>query len=151
VSSAMSIAPRGPVDVLLVEDDDGDAYLTEYALRRGPVSFVLHRVETGEEALDFLRARGDHDGAASPHLVLLDLNLPGISGRDVLREIKGDPDLRRIPVVVLTSSKQENDILRSLNLHANTYMVKPGDPRVFEGMASIIQSYWFEHAVLSSS
>ena len=150
MAAVTSVTPKGLIQVLLVEDDDGDAYLTEYALRRGPVAFDLHRVETGEEAVDFLRQRGDYADAPRPHLVLLDLNLPGIGGRDVLEEVKKDPDLRRIPIVVLTSSRQENDILRSLNLYANTYMVKPGDPRIFETMASVIQSYWFEHAVLSS-
>lgn len=145
MSSAMSILPKRPVRILLVEDDDGDAFLTERALRKGPVAFDLRRVETGEEALDILHSEDE----VRPDLVLLDLNLPGINGRDVLCEVKQDPDLRRIPVVILTSSKQENDILRSLNLHANTYMVKPGDPAIFDRLAASLQEYWFEHAVLS--
>jgi len=142
----LSISPRRNARILLVEDDDGDAFLTERSLRSSPVPFDLVRVETGEEALDFL---ADED-APWPDLILLDLNLPGINGRDVLAHVKQDANMRRIPVVVLTSSKAENDILRSLNLHANTYMVKPGDPNIFDRMAVHLQGYWFEHAVLSS-
>lgn len=146
MTSAMSLYPRRSVRILLVEDDDGDAFLTERALRSSEVRFELTRVETGEEAIDFME---DVD-SQWPDLILLDLNLPGIHGRDVLAHVKQDANMRRIPVVVLTSSRAENDILRSLNLHANTYMVKPGDPNIFDRMAVSLQGYWFEHAVLSS-
>lgn len=144
-----STAPKRPVDILLVEDDEGDAFLTENALRSGHVPFALHVVNTGEEALDFLYHRGEHRGAVRPDLILLDLHLPGIDGKEVLRELKAHAHLRRIPVVVLTSSRAESDILRSYNLHANSYMVKPGDPSIFERLASSLQEWWFESTVLA--
>lgn len=144
-----STAPQRPVEILLVEDDDGDAFLTENALRSGPVPFVLHHVATGEEALDFLYRRDGHGDAVRPDLILLDLHLPGIDGKEVLHELKQHASLRRIPIVVLTSSRAESDILRSYNLYANSYMVKPGDPAIFERLANSLQSWWFESTVLA--
>lgn len=145
-----SMFPKRPVDILLVEDDEGDAFLTENALSRGHVPFSLHVVATGEEALDFVFQRGRHGSAPRPDLILLDLNLPGIHGREVLGELKQHHSLRRIPVVVLTSSRAESDILRSYNLYANAYMVKPGDPSIFERLTGTLQEYWFEQTVLAS-
>jgi two-component system response regulator len=145
-----SMLPKRPVDILLVEDDEGDAFLTENALRSGPVPFALHVVPTGEEALDFVYRRGDHQGAPRPDLILLDLHLPGVNGKEVLHELKEHATFRRIPIVVLTSSRAESDILRSYNLHANAYMVKPGDPTIFERVANTLQEYWFESATLAA-
>lgn len=144
-----SMKPKRPVDILLVEDDEGDAFLTENALRKGSTPFELHVVTTGEDALDFLYQRGDHAEAPRPDLILLDLHLPGIHGKEVLNEVKQHASFRRIPVVVLTSSRAESDILRSYNLHANSYMVKPGDPSIFERLAGNLQNWWFESTVLS--
>lgn len=145
-----SMLPSGPVDILLVEDDEGDAFLTENALRGGDVELRIHVVSTGEDALDFVNKVGEYTDAPRPNLILLDLNLPGISGREVLHELKQHTSHRRIPVVVLTSSRAESDILRSYNLHANTYMVKPGDPVIFDRLAGALQGYWFESATLSA-
>lgn len=142
MKSPLSSLPGRPFEILLVEDDDGDAFLTERALRKGGPDFTLHLVTTGEEALDYVHQRGEHLAAPRPDLVLLDLNLPGVDGKYVLDEMKQTRSLRRIPVVVLTSSRAESDILRSLDLHANTYMVKPGDPSIFDRMAQAIRDYW---------
>ncbi|MEU1620249.1 response regulator [Streptomyces sp. NPDC008238] len=116
-----------PIIVLLVEDDPGDELMTREAFQENKVRNVLHVVRDGEEALDFLNRRGAHAGAPRPGLILLDLNLPRFDGRQVLAEIKADADLCTIPVVVLTTSEAEEDILRSYKLHANAYVTKPVD------------------------
>lgn len=116
-----------PIEVLLVEDDPGDVVLTQEAFADNKVRNNLHVVSDGEQAMSFLRREGAYAGAPRPDLVLLDLNLPRKDGREVLSEIKSDPDLRRIPVVVLTTSEAEEDVLRSYNLHANAYVTKPVD------------------------
>jgi CheY-like chemotaxis protein len=115
------------VDVLLVEDDPGDVVLIKEAFEYNKVHNSLHVVSDGVEALDFLYRRNGHEGAPRPDLVLLDLNLPRKDGREVLEEVKADPDLRTIPIVVLTTSEAEEDILRSYDLHANAYVTKPVD------------------------
>ncbi|WP_331766692.1 response regulator [Embleya sp. NBC_00896] len=115
-----------PIEVLLVEDDPGDVLLTREAFE-GKIGNTLHVVGDGVEALDFLYRRGGHGDAPRPDLILLDLNLPRCDGREVLESIKSDPELRRIPVVVLTTSSAEEDILRSYDLHANAYITKPVD------------------------
>lgn len=143
---SMSIRPNRPVEILLVEDDPGDALLTRKALQAGPVPLTLHVVNTGEEAIRWL----ERDDTPRPDLILLDLNLPGMHGRDVLSEVKVHPDWRRIPVVVLTSSKAEEDILKSYNLHCNSYMKKPGDPGIFERLATSLEDYWFAKSILPS-
>ncbi|MCX4919320.1 response regulator [Streptomyces sp. NPDC060011] len=120
--------PSGtPIDVLLVEDDPGDELMTREAFEDNKIGNTLHVVRDGEEALDFLYKRGAHTGAPQPDLILLDLNLPKYDGRQVLEEIKSDPALSHIPVVVLTTSAAEEDILRSYKLHANAYVTKPVD------------------------
>ncbi|MBF0660356.1 MULTISPECIES: response regulator [unclassified Rhodococcus (in: high G+C Gram-positive bacteria)] len=119
--------PGEPIDVLLVEDDPGDELMTREAFEDNKIGNTLHVVRDGEEALDFLYRRGAHEGAPRPDLVLLDLNLPKYDGRQVLEKIKSDPDLTDIPVVVLTTSAAEEDILRSYKLHANAYVTKPVD------------------------
>ncbi|GAA2286012.1 response regulator [Actinomadura luteofluorescens] len=116
-----------PITVLLVEDDPGDELMTREAFEHNKVGNTLQVVRDGAEALDFLYKRGDHVGAPRPDLVLLDLNLPKRDGREVLEEIKSDPELASIPVVVLTTSSAEEDILRSYKLHANAYVTKPVD------------------------
>lgn len=115
------------IDVLLVEDDPGDVVMTREALAESQVSTRLHVASNGEDALRFLRREAPHEDAPRPGLVLLDLNLPRVGGREVLAEVKGDPDLRRIPVVVLTTSQSEEDILSSYDLHANAFVTKPVD------------------------
>ncbi|WP_318206035.1 response regulator [Streptomyces sp. SCL15-4] len=115
------------MEVLLVEDDPGDELMTREAFEDNKIGNTLHVVRDGEEALDFLYRRGDYAGAPTPDLILLDLNLPKYDGRQVLERIKSDPDLAHIPVVVLTTSSAEEDILRSYKLHANAYVTKPVD------------------------
>jgi CheY-like chemotaxis protein len=119
--------PVQPIEVLLVEDDAGDELMTREAFEDNKIRNSLHVVRDGEEALDFLYRRGDHPDAVRPDLVLLDLNLPKYDGRQVLEQIKSDPDLATIPVVILTTSSAEEDIVRSYKLHANAYVTKPVD------------------------
>jgi CheY-like chemotaxis protein len=116
-----------PIEVLLVEDDAGDVLMTREALEEGKVLNRLSVVGDGVEALDYLRGQDPYGDAVRPDLILLDLNLPRRDGRQVLADVKGDPDLRRIPVVVLTTSEAEEDVLRSYDLHANAYVTKPVD------------------------
>ena len=125
-----------PIEILLVEDDPGDVLMTREALEDSKVINNLHVVDNGEEAVAFLRREGGNTEAPRPDLVLLDLNLPRLDGREVLAQIKNDPDLRRIPVVVLTTSEAEEDVLRSYDLHANAYVTKPVD---FESFAKVVR------------
>ena len=125
-----------PIEVLLVEDDEGDVLMTREALEEGKVLNRLTVVGDGVEAVSYLRRDGAYADAARPDLVLLDLNLPKRDGRQVLEDIKGDPELRRIPVVVLTTSEAEEDILRSYDLHANAYVTKPVD---FEAFVKVVR------------
>jgi CheY-like chemotaxis protein len=120
-------AAAQPIEVLLVEDDPGDELMTREAFEDNKIANTLHVVRDGEEALDFLYRRGAHTEAPRPDLILLDLNLPKYDGRQVLQQIKSDDDLAHIPVVVLTTSSAEEDILRSYKLHANAYVTKPVD------------------------
>ncbi|WP_455901624.1 response regulator [Rhodococcus gordoniae] len=122
----MSVSGR-PIDVLLVEDDPGDELMTREAFEDNKIGNNLHVVRDGEEALDFLYRRGEFADAPRPDLILLDLNLPKYDGRQVLEHVKSDDDLTDIPVVVLTTSAAEEDILRSYKLHANAYVTKPVD------------------------
>ncbi len=131
------------VQILLVEDNPGDARLTEEALREAKVRNTLNHVENGIEALAFLRREGKYADAPRPDLVFLDLNLPRMGGREVLREIKNDPDLKRIPVVILTSSGAEQDILSTYQLHANCYITKPVDMQGFLTVVKSVENFWF--------
>ena len=124
------------VDVLLVEDDPGDVVLIKEAFEFNKVHNALHVVSDGVQELDFLYRRNGHEGAPRPDLVLLDLNLPRKDGREVLEEVKADSDLRTIPIVVLTTSEAEEDILRSYDLHANAYVTKPVD---FERFIEVVR------------
>ena len=131
-----------PVEILLIEDNPGDVRLTLEALRDAKVSNRVHVAADGVEALAFLRREGDRAGAPSPHLILLDLNLPRKDGREVLAEIKADPELASTPVVVMTTSDTEEDILRAYNLHANCYVTKPVDLDQFIHVVKEIEDFW---------
>ena len=131
-----------PIEILLVEDNPGDHRLTKEALKEGKVFNNLSWVKDGMEALDFLHRRGKHVRATRPDIILLDLNLPKKDGRQVLAEIKADPDLRAIPVVILTTSKAEEDVLRSYDLHANCYVTKPVDLDKFIVVVQSIDRFW---------
>jgi len=131
------------IEILLVEDNPGDVRLTREALRDGRVSNNLSVAQDGAEALAMLRREAPHGDAPRPDLVLLDLNLPKLTGRQVLTEMKSDAILRRIPVVILTTSKAEEDVLRSYDLHANSYITKPVDFDQFIKMVRSIEEFWF--------
>ena len=131
-----------PIEILLVEDNPGDVRLTMEALKEERVYNNLHVVPDGVEAMAFLRKQGKYVKAVRPDLVLLDLNLPRKDGREVLKEIKEDEDLKAIPVVVLTVSQAEEDILKSYKLHANCYITKPVDIAQFIKVARSIQDFW---------
>jgi two-component system response regulator len=137
-----------PLEILLVEDNPGDAHLTKLALIDSQLDVRLNVVEDGVEALDFLSKRGKYDRTKSPDLILLDLNLPKKDGRQVLIEIKNNPHLRHIPVVVLTTSQSEEDILNAYQLCANCYIAKPLDFTKFVNIVKSIGEFWFEIAEL---
>ena len=139
-----------PVEILLVEDNPGDFRLTKEALHEGKVYNNLHWVKDGVEAIDFLRRRGAHEKAPRPDIILLDLNLPKKDGREVLSEIKQDENLRYIPVVILTTSKAEEDVLKSYHLHANCYVTKPVDLEKFITVVQSIDRFWLTIATLPS-
>jgi CheY-like chemotaxis protein len=130
------------VHVLLVEDNEGDVRLVREALKDGKVAINLHAVTDGEQAMEFLFRKGRHRQAVRPDIVLLDLNLPGKDGREVLRDMKGDPDLRRIPVVVLTTSSADEDVLKAYNLHANAYLTKPVKLDDFVTIMKSFEEFW---------
>ncbi|WP_375503996.1 response regulator [uncultured Nostoc sp.] len=132
-----------PIEVLLVEDNPGDAQLTRIALEESKISIHLNVVEDGVEAMAFLRKQEKYVKAAHPDIVLLDLNLPRKDGREVLAEIKGDEKLKRIPVVILTTSQAEEDILKAYNLCANCYITKPVDFDQFVKIVQSIENFWF--------
>jgi len=136
--------PRGgkPVEILLVEDNVADVRLTKEAFKEGKVLSNLSVVANGVEAVDFLRRKGKYANSPRPDLILLDLNLPKKNGREVLGEIKQDPDFKRIPVVVLTISKSEEDIMKSYNLHANCYISKPVDLDQFIDVVKSVEDFW---------
>jgi two-component system, chemotaxis family, response regulator Rcp1 len=134
----MNEAEPKTLHILLVEDNPADMRLTMEALKEGKVLCHMHWVQDGEEALDFLYRRGAHESAIRPDLILLDLNLPRIDGREVLAQIKADAQLRRIPVVILSTSKAEDDIIRSYDLHANCYITKY--PVDFDNFIEVIRS-----------
>ncbi len=130
------------IEILLVEDNPGDVRLTREALKDGKIVNNLHVAEDGVDALAFLRREGKYHNAVRPELILLDLNLPKKDGREVLAEIKADKELKRIPVVILTSSAAEQDIVKSYNLHANCYVTKPVDLDQFINVVKSIEHFW---------
>jgi CheY-like chemotaxis protein len=131
-----------PIDILLVEDNPGDVRLTQEVLKETKVRNALHVVCDGVEAMAFLRHAGKYKDAPYPGIILLDLNLPKKTGHEVLAEIKSDDDLKRIPVVVLTVSKNEEDIIKSYNLFANCYITKPVDLNQFLAIVKGIEDFW---------
>ena len=137
-----------PIEILLVEDNPGDVRLTKEALKEAKVINNLTVLKDGEEALAYLRRQGPYEKAARPHLILLDLNLPRKDGREVLGQIKAEDALKRIPVVVLTTSQDEQDVLKSYNLHANCYITKPVDLDQFIRVAQSIEDFWLGIVVL---
>lgn len=132
-----------PVEILLVEDNQADVELTQYMMRQSKVLINLHVAADGFQAMDFLRRQGPFAEAIRPDLILLDLNLPGMDGREVLAEMKADPDLKAIPVVVLTTSQSEEDVLKSYDLGANCYISKPVGMEQFAKVVSSIEDFWF--------
>jgi chemotaxis family two-component system response regulator Rcp1 len=147
ISTAENVTP---IEILLVEDSPGDVRLTREALSDAKVQNVLHVATDGIEATSFLWRQGKHANAPRPDLILLDLNLPKKGGREVLREIKQDPGLKSIPVVILTTSEAEEDILRSYQLHANCYIVKPVDLNQFLKVVKTIDNFWLAIVKLPS-
>ncbi|CAN5617090.1 response regulator [soil metagenome] len=132
-----------PIEILLVEDNPGDARLALEALKESKVHNNLHHVSDGVEAMKFLRQQEEHADVPPPDLILLDLNMPRMDGREVLEEIKEDPDLRPTPVVVLTTSEAERDLIKSYGMHANAYIVKPIDLDRFMEVVQAIEEFWF--------
>jgi CheY-like chemotaxis protein len=137
-----------PVHILLVEDNPGDVRLVIESLNGSRIRNSMSVVADGEAAITFLRQQGEFSNAQRPDLILLDLNLPKRNGREVLAEFKADPDLRRIPVVIITSSDGEEDILSAYNNHANCYVVKPLDLKQFVSVVKSIEDFWFSVAKL---
>lgn len=137
-----SLIPDRPIDILLVEDNPGDARLILESLKEDKMSNRLDVVEDGVEALGFLRQKGEYAEAPRPDLILLDLNLPKKGGDEVLAEIKGDKELRTIPVVILTSSKAEEDVLKAYDLNANCYITKPISLDQFVKVVKSIKEFW---------
>lgn len=137
-----------PIEILLVEDSPSDTDLTVEAFREGKILSHLSHVEDGEEAMEFLGRKNSYAGAPRPDLILLDLNLPRKDGREVLAELKSDPDLRTIPVVVLTTSKDDRDVSQAYRLQANCYIAKPVDFEQFVNVVRAIEQFWLEIATL---
>lgn len=137
-----SLHSSKPVEILIVDDNPGDVRLTREALRKNKVSNNLHVATDGAEALAFLNREGQYADAPRPALILLDLNLPKKNGREVLAEVKNHPNLRRIPVVILTTSSEEKDILATYDLHANCYITKPADLDCFIEVIRSIEGFW---------
>ena len=142
MSTATQSMPK-LIDILLVEDDEGDVLLTKKALTNGKIYNTLSVAKDGVEALAFLRKEGEHSGAPRPDLILLDLNMPRMDGRETLAQIKQDENLRSIPVVVLTTSDSDQDILQSYDLQANCYITKPVDLKQFTSVVRAIKDFWF--------
>lgn len=139
------------IDVLLIEDNPGDARLTREAFKEGCIENELRIVPTAEEGLDALHQRGEFSDETRPDLVLLDLNLPGMNGDEMLAQVKEDEDLRQIPVVILTSSTAEEDVVRSYDSHSNAYLTKPVDPDEFVSLVRKFESFWLSLVKLPPS
>jgi CheY-like chemotaxis protein len=139
---------NGAADILLVDDDDGDEMLVREAFKVCRPGHRLHAVRDGEEAMAFLRREGPFTAAKRPHLILLDLNLPRKDGREVLLEVKTTPELKSIPVIVLTTSDSPQDVAKAYELHANCYIAKPTDLDAWEAIAKGIEGFWLSLAEL---
>jgi two-component system, chemotaxis family, response regulator Rcp1 len=138
----MNLSDSKPIEILLIEDSPSDAALTIEALKAGKIGNRLNHVEDGAEAMAYLRRQGKYAKAARPDLIMLDLNLPKKDGREVLAELKGDPDLKVIPIIVLTTSRSDKDILQSYQLNANCYITKPVDFPNFIEVVKTIEQFW---------
>lgn len=139
-----------PIKILLVEDNPGDIRLTREALNEGRIINEIIVARDGVDALDYIYCRGKYTDSPKPDIILLDLNLPKLDGREVLRIIKEDNDLKRIPIIVMTTSKAEEDILKSYNLHANCYITKPIDMEQFLGAIRLLEDFWLSIVILPS-
>ncbi len=139
------------IEILMVDDNPGDIEITRKSLKEGKIRNVFNSVKDGEEAMDYLYQRGRFANAARPDLILLDLNMPKKDGREVLEEIKTDPNLKSIPVVILTSSKAESDIVDSYNMNANCYVPKPVELETFIGIVKKIEEFWLDVVKLPTS
>ena len=135
-------APAKAIDILLVDDDPGDVLLTQKALRNGKLFNSLNVAKDGIEALEYLRQEGHFKDTTRPDLILLDLNMPRMNGQETLAEIKKDPDLKSIPVVVLTTSDADKDVLQSYDLHASCYVTKPVDLGQFTNVVQSLKEFW---------
>ena len=138
----MEVSNTAAIEILIVEDNASDARLAEETLKDSKINNCLYHVRDGVEAMQFLHGQGEYNDAPHPDLILLDLNLPRKDGREVLAEIKEDPRLRLIPVVVMTSSEAERDLVRSYGLHANAYIIKPMDLNGFANVVQGVRDFW---------
>ena len=145
-----TMATGRSVEILLVEDNPADVLLMKEALQEGKMSNNLHIAGNGDEAMDFLRKRGKFENAVRPDLIMLDLNLPKKDGMEVLAEVKNDPDLKKIPIVIITTSRSEEDIDKTYSLHANAYVTKPVSVRQFFDVVQEIEDFWFTIVKLPS-
>ncbi len=144
----MNVSGAKPIEILLVEDSPSDAALTREALEAGKIANNLNHVVNGVAAMEYLRRQGKFAKAPRPDLIMLDLNLPRKDGREVLRELKNDPSLKIIPVIVLTTSRSDEDILRSYELNANCYITKPVDFQHFINVVKSIENFWLSVVTL---
>ncbi len=140
-----------PIDILLVEDNEGDIVLTTEALEEGKIKNTISVVKDGWEAIQYLEKKGDYVGATTPDLVLLDINMPKMNGHEVLKKIKSNPDTRHIPVIMLTTSSSEMDVMKSYQCHANCYITKPVDVNDFLEVISTIENFWISIVQLPST
>jgi len=139
-----------PIEILLVEDSPSDANLIQISFKQAKIANNLRWVEDGETALDYLLQQGDYTNSPRPDLIVLDLNLPGMDGQELLTTVKSDPTLKRIPVIVLTTSEDEEDILKSYELNANCYITKPIDIQQFMRMVQLLEEFWLAAVQLPS-
>lgn len=136
------------VEILLMEDNEGDVFLTKKAFEKAKITNNIHVAPDGEVGMDMLHRRNGYSDFIRPDIVLLDINMPKKDGNQVLKEMKEDENLRRIPVVILTSSKAEQDVLKTYDLHASSYIVKPVDLDQFQDIVGAIEGFWFSIVVL---
>lgn len=144
----MTIKKVRPVEILLVEDNEGDVFLTKKAFEKAKIANNIHVAIDGEKAIEMLKRDGEYADIPQPDIVLLDINLPKKDGKQVLAEMKEMPELKRIPVVILTSSKAEQDVVKTYDLHASSYIVKPIDLDKFHDVVTAIEDFWFSVVIL---
>ena len=144
----MNQAMIKPIEILLVEDNEGDVFLTRRAFEKAKLANNIEVAADGEIAMDMLRRQGEYSTLSKPDIVLLDINLPKKDGKQVLKEMKEDEELRRIPVVILTSSQAEQDVIKSYDEHASSYIVKPINLEKFRDVVTAIEDFWFSVVVL---